>query len=153
MARGSSWAYRFSDVTVPDTVHATCVAIDRSGLLIKGRSGSGKSGLALQLMALGATLVADDRVVLQSKDGLLWASCPGPLTGKIEARGVGILNAVALTQVAVKAVVDMDIVEVDRIPEERHISLCGFDFPLLYNVEGIHFVAALMQFMRGGRDA
>ena len=42
-------------------LHATCVAVDGRGLLILGPSGSGKSALALQLIALGAQLVADDR--------------------------------------------------------------------------------------------
>ena len=137
----------------PDTVHATCVAIDRNGVLITGRSGSGKSSLALQLLTMNAVLVADDRVILTEKEGWLWASCPGPLTGRIEARGVGILNAVSLTQVKVKAVVDMDVIEADRLPPLRHISLCGFELPLLHKVDSIHFAAALVQYMRGGRDA
>jgi len=98
-------------------------------------------------------LVADDRVVLKDIKGGLWASCPGTLTGRIEARGIGILNAVSLTQVEIKAVVDMDIAETDRLPPARHISLCGHELPLLHKVEGIHFASALVQYMRGGRDA
>jgi HPr kinase/phosphorylase len=42
-------------------LHATTVAIGGRGVLILGPSGSGKSGLALELMAMGAGLVADDR--------------------------------------------------------------------------------------------
>lgn len=135
------------------TVHATCVAIDRGGLLITGKSGSGKSGLALQLMGMDAVLVADDRVILDSKADGLWASCPGPLTGKIEARGLGILNAVSLTRVSIKAVVDMDKIEDQRLPPERHVNLQGHELPLLHKVDGIHFAPALIQFMRGGRNA
>ena len=64
MPRGES---EFSE-TVPShgetIVHASCVARDGRAVLIRGASGSGKSGLALQLMALGAGLVADDRTRL-----------------------------------------------------------------------------------------
>jgi len=49
-------------MTATTTIHASCVAVDGKGLLITGASGSGKSALALQLMAFGAHLIADDRV-------------------------------------------------------------------------------------------
>ena len=75
------------------TLHASCVALDGRGVLILGRSGAGKSSLALELMALGARLVADDRTVLHADDGAPVASCPPAILGKIEARGVGILAA------------------------------------------------------------
>ena len=41
-------------------VRGTCVAIDGSGVLLRGRSGAGKSDLALRLLSTGARLVADD---------------------------------------------------------------------------------------------
>ena len=50
--------------TDPDTIHASAVALGPVGLLIMGASGSGKSSLALELMARGAKLVADDQVVV-----------------------------------------------------------------------------------------
>ena len=43
-----------------ETVHATCVAIGGRGVLIAGRSGRGKSDLALRLIDRGAVLVSDD---------------------------------------------------------------------------------------------
>ena len=67
------------------TVHASCVACDGAGVLILGASGAGKSGLALNLMALGAALVADDRVVLSREGDVVLAACPLPLRGLIEA--------------------------------------------------------------------
>ena len=45
-------------------MHATCVDINGSGVLIVGRSGSGKSSLAINLLALGSKLVADDQCEL-----------------------------------------------------------------------------------------
>ncbi len=43
-------------------LHASAVAVDGRGCLITGASASGKSTLALEMIALGAELVADDRV-------------------------------------------------------------------------------------------
>ena len=43
-------------------LHASCIAVHGRGVLILGPSGAGKSSLALQLMALGADLVADDMI-------------------------------------------------------------------------------------------
>ena len=57
-------------------VHGTCVALGTKGVLLLGSSGSGKSDLALRLIHDGATLVADDRVVLSVKGDKLAASAP-----------------------------------------------------------------------------
>ncbi|MFZ9450406.1 MAG: HPr kinase/phosphorylase [Alphaproteobacteria bacterium] len=73
-------------------VHATCVAIDGAGILLRGPSGAGKSDLALRLVDGGAALVADDRVDLRRRGTCLVASPPAPLRGLVEARGVGILR-------------------------------------------------------------
>ena len=74
-------------------LHATAVAVDDQAVLIEGASGSGKSALALTLMAFGAVLVADDRVLLQIAGGNLIATPPATIAGRIEARGMGILKA------------------------------------------------------------
>ena len=70
----------------PITVHASCVAVQGRGVLIRGASGAGKSALALQLMALGAKLVADDQTILTRKDGAIFASCSPRLRGMIDGR-------------------------------------------------------------------
>ncbi|HHY02835.1 MAG TPA: serine kinase, partial [Paracoccus sp.] len=88
------------------TIHASAVAIEGRGLLILGPSGAGKSSLALALMAQGALLVADDRVLLDASEGQLIAACPAPLLGRIEARGVGILAAPPAGPVPLAQVVD-----------------------------------------------
>lgn len=72
----------------PVIVHATCVALNpHAAALIMGRSGAGKSALALRMMALGAHLVADDRTCLVAEGASLVASAPPSLAGLIEARG------------------------------------------------------------------
>ncbi|SFR56926.1 Hpr(Ser) kinase/phosphatase [Yoonia tamlensis] len=134
------------------SVHASCVALDGKGLLIIGASGAGKSGLALQLMALGCDLVADDRVNLAAKAGVLVATCPANIAGLIEARGIGILNAKNRRDAAVQAVVDLDQQEQDRLPPDRHMTLCGLRTPLIYRSDGDHFVPAILQFLKAGRS-
>jgi hypothetical protein len=76
--------------TVP--YQATCVAIGGRGLLIEGPPGSGKSSLALALIDRGAMLVGDDGVLLELRDGQLWALPPPPIAGLIEIRIVGLVT-------------------------------------------------------------
>ena len=85
--------HQAGDPAHSQTLHATTVAFDRRGILILGKSGSGKSSLALDLMGRGATLVSDDRVHLSHVPGGLKASPPEAIAGVIEARGVGLLAA------------------------------------------------------------
>jgi serine kinase of HPr protein (carbohydrate metabolism regulator) len=73
-------------------VHGTCVAIGEGALLLRGPPGSGKSDLALRLIEQGARLVTDDRVLLRGDRGKLHAFAPAALTGKVEARGIGVLT-------------------------------------------------------------
>ena len=57
-------------------VHASCVALDGNGVLLRGPSGSGKSDLALRLIDGGAVLVADDQVALTVEGEKILASAP-----------------------------------------------------------------------------
>jgi len=73
-------------------IHASCVAAGNGGVLILGQSGQGKSDLALRLIDRGARLVADDRCDIWHERGRLWCRPPEPLAGKIEVRGIGIVE-------------------------------------------------------------
>lgn len=104
--------------SVPDQIHATCVAIDGAGILLRGPAGAGKSDLALRLMDEGAMLVADDRVDLKITDGQLIASPPDNLAGLFEARGVGIMRLSYLPSAPVHLLVDlMSRDNVPRLPD------------------------------------
>lgn len=131
-------------------LHASCVALEGRGLLITGTSGQGKSALALQLMAYGAQLVADDRVQLQLLDGQVVASAPEPIRGLIEARYVGLLHAQIRSPVPVAALVDLDRTETERLPVRQTTRLLGLDMVCLRQVEAAHFAPALLQFLRCG---
>lgn len=89
----SRTASDLSNETGPERlIHATVVAIGGRGVLIRGPSGSGKSDLALRLLDRGAELVADDYALVWEEDGKLLARAPGTIFGKIEVRGVGVVD-------------------------------------------------------------
>jgi HPr kinase/phosphorylase len=136
---------------VETTLHATCVAYGQSGLLIFGASGSGKSALALALMAMGATLVADDRVIINNIDNILIARCPEPIKGMIEARGIGLLAAQPQPTALVKYVVDLDQIETDRLPPNRTITILGVEVNLVFGKDSPNLAPALNQLMKIGR--
>ena len=135
------------------TLHASSVAVDGKGLLILGPSGSGKSALALRLMALGAVLIADDRTVLDLSPQGVVLRCPPNLSGLIEARGIGILHAPALAEARLDLVVDLGTPEPDRLPPRRSIVLLGRSHDLVYASPGDHFPAAVLYYLRHGRQA
>jgi serine kinase of HPr protein (carbohydrate metabolism regulator) len=112
------------------TVHATCVAIGDKGVLILGPPGSGKSDLALRLIDGGALLVADDRVEIRRDGGLLFASAPPSLAGKLEVRGLGIVDLPHAASVAVGLAVRLTA-ESERMPEERRHALLGLELPMI----------------------
>lgn len=139
------------DTAAHQTQHASCVAVHGAGVLILGASGTGKSALSLQLLALGAELVADDQTCLRVRGDTVWASAPLATKGLIEARGVGILRAAPSDSVEILVVVDMDRVETDRLPHAHGVEICGVRLPCLYQVEAPYFPAALMQYLKAGR--
>jgi HPr kinase/phosphorylase len=134
------------------TLHATTVAIGDIGVLILGPSGSGKSALALQLMALGARLVADDQTVVTSRPQGLIARCPPTGRGLIEARGVGILRAPPLDEAVVALVVDLALCETERLPPRRKITLHGHDIDLVHGGTSAHFPSSIWCYVTSGRQ-
>ena len=91
-----------------ETVHATSVALGECAVLIGGRSGSGKSDLALRLIDRGGRLVSDDYTYVRRIEGRLIASAPPTIFGKIEVRGVGVVEMEAARDVPVALFVDLD---------------------------------------------
>ena len=135
----------------PLALHATTVAVAGRGLLILGPSGAGKSALALQLMALGASLVADDRTILSpGAGGGLVATCPPAIRGLIEARGIGLLRATPLDAVTLAAAVDLGQSDTQRLPDPARITFLGRPLPLLRKIEAGYFAAALLHYMKEG---
>ena len=129
-------------------IHATTVAVDRRGLVILGASGSGKSSLALQLIALGAILVADDRTEVSTVANRLHANVPDTIKGRIEARGVGLLTLPFVSDIPIYLSVDLDHDEKERLPFAHEATLLGQGVPCLHRCDGPHFPAALLLYLR-----
>ena len=84
-----------------ETVHASTVASDGRAVLISGPSGSGKSDLALRLLDRGFTLVSDDQTIVRRDGDRLVASAPPTIKGKLEIRGIGIVEMDTIEDVPV----------------------------------------------------
>ncbi|NBD30865.1 MAG: serine kinase [Alphaproteobacteria bacterium] len=132
-------------------IHATTVSFEGRGIVLLGPSGSGKSALALDLLALEADLVSDDITWLQRQRDTVTASAPKDASAAIEARFVGLLRASLSGPVPVALVIDMGQAETERLPPPRTWSLLGVPFPCLHKVAQRHFPAAVAQYIRHGR--
>lgn len=105
-----------------ETVHASTVSIGGRAVLIAGRPGSGKSDLALRLIDRGAVLVSDDYTIVSRSGKRLVASPPETIRGRIEIRGIGLVDMPHETAVPVALVVDIDE-PVPRMPEPGRTRL------------------------------
>jgi serine kinase of HPr protein (carbohydrate metabolism regulator) len=114
-----------------EIVHASCVALGGRAVLLLGPSGAGKSDLALRLIDRGFTLVSDDQTIVHSLDGRLLASAPPTIAGKLEVRGIGIVEFPVVDSVAVALAVDLTP-DVDRLPDDGLTrTLTGIAVPLV----------------------
>lgn len=111
-------------------VAGTCVAIGGLGVLLRGRSGSGKSDLALRLIDTGARLVTDDYTDVEAVDGTVIATAPSAIGGLLEVRGLGVVTLPRAPRVALAAVVDLVVADrVERFPGADVCQLVGVTLP------------------------
>ena len=107
-------------------VHASCIALEGRGVLLRGVPGAGKSDLALRLIDGGATLVADDQVALMNVGEALLAAPPARIAGLLEVRGIGIVSMHFVSECPVHLVLDLVAPHaVERMPEAASIELFG----------------------------
>ena len=119
-------------MTLPSSemLHASTVAIDRQAVLIIGVSGNGKSDLALRLIDRGAKLVSDDYTLLTRVGAVLMASSPATIKGKLEVRGIGIIDCDALDAAPAALIVGIDEVPL-RMPEDDVQNIIGVAIPVV----------------------
>jgi HPr kinase/phosphorylase len=119
------------------TVHASAALLGERGVVIRGRSGSGKSSLLLLLLAADPRahrLVADDRVILEPENGRLLAAAPAAIAGRLEIRGQGIVHRSYVSPVVVRVVIDLEPPErCPRMPsaEDEMAVIEGIPLPRL----------------------
>jgi serine kinase of HPr protein (carbohydrate metabolism regulator) len=122
---------RATNGATPLTAHATAVAIAGVGVLLRGRSGAGKSDLALRLLDQGAVLIGDDYVELTVRAGRLWARPPRQLAGQLEVRGLGIMNLPYKSH-PIGLVADLaPPAQIERMPKPRQTAYLGVWLPVI----------------------
>jgi hypothetical protein len=117
-------------------VHATSVVLGAAStpfggavegaVLLLGESGSGKSDVALRLIAMGARLLSDDQTALFAEGGRLFAEGISSLHGRMEIRGVGIiaLNAAGTAPVVLVVMLDAHA-PIPRLPDALRYAFSG----------------------------
>lgn len=119
------------EAPLTELIHATAVAVHDPqvgewAVLLRGPSGAGKSDLALRLIDRGATLVSDDQTRLRLRGGSLLAVPPETIAGKLEVRGLGIVELPYHSDVPLALIADLKpAADIERLPEEQHESLAG----------------------------
>ncbi len=126
-----------------DNIYGVMMSIYGKGVMLTGKSGIGKSELALDLISRGHMLVADDRVDVSLVHNDIICRAPKLLRKMLEIRGLGIvdvtrifgantyLNSCTLDFV-IKLVKYEEMEETDRLnPITKTFSVLGVEIPML----------------------
>ena len=116
-------------------MHATCVAVRHArtwrAVLLRGPSGAGKSDLALRLLDRGFALVSDDQTIVKRDGDRLIAAPPPNIAGKLEIRGIGIVEMEHQDAVPVALLVELTS-DIQRLPDDsRERPILGVSLPLV----------------------
>ena len=130
-----------SSASGPSLTYGTCVAFGARAALLLGPPGSGKSDLALRFIMLApegpgekTALVADDQVRLQAVGNRIVVRPPGTIAGKIEVRGVGIVDVPFCSEAVLKLAIRLTPhYDVPRLPPETPamMEFVGQQVPVL----------------------
>ena len=114
------------------SLHGALVEVHGTGTALLGRSGVGKSECALELVARGHRLVADDVIEFESAaDDRLVGRAPERIRHHMEIRGLGIFSVVNLFGGgAVLAEVEVDLIcRLERWREGIAYERVGIQWP------------------------
>lgn len=106
--------------------------MDGCGVLITGGSGAGKTDLAIRLIDAGGELIADDQVLVSAQGGRVIARAPKTIAGKLEIRGVGIVDLPFRETAEVDLVIDLKPGrDIERMPEPAERMIDGVPLRLV----------------------
>ncbi|MEH6402879.1 MAG: HPr kinase/phosphatase C-terminal domain-containing protein [Sneathiella sp.] len=119
-------------------VHASVVAINGQGVMLRGPSGAGKSDLSLRLIDEGAELVSDDYVELYPQESHIIVKAPSSIQGLMEVRGLGLVKLPFRHKAPLSIVFDLVAQKnIDRLPaRDAFFFADGIGIPLL-RIEGL----------------
>ena len=109
--------------------HSTSVVIEDLGVLIRGKSGIGKSDLALRLIASGATLISDDLTICKKIGDYLYLYPHSETKGLLEVRDIGIMTVPYVENIKLTLVVELVEEQFERIPRIMSRNILGMKFP------------------------
>lgn len=115
-------------------MHASFVLWHNKGILFRGKSGSGKSELALKFIEnKNAVLVADDVVELKVRQNKLWGSSPQNIRGLLEIRNVGISRYEYAEEATVSLLVNLLPAKenLERLPKNKTENILGVEIPAI----------------------
>ncbi|QSX05813.1 HPr(Ser) kinase/phosphatase [Sedimentibacter sp. zth1] len=111
------------------TVHGVCAEVFGIGILLRGKSGIGKSETALELVKRGHRLIADDAVIIRKIDNRVKGYCPELTQHLLEIRGIGILDICHLYGVGsikIDQFINL-VIDLEEWDEQKEYDRLGID--------------------------
>jgi HPr kinase/phosphorylase len=133
------------------SIHGSFVDVYGAGILFIGKSGIGKSEVALDLVERGHRLVADDLIILTKKgEGILMGSGTNLAKHFMEIRGLGIIDVERMFGIrAIRYQKRLEIiVELEVWDDETEYTRTGLDEEMV-NIAGVDILYVKLPILPG----
>ena len=137
-----------------ENFQGTCIAFGEEAVLFRGPSGSGKSDLALRCIEKGADLISDDQTILCRKNKKIIASAPRTIAGKLEVRGIGIVEFPYREDASLVLVLDLiNEGALERLPKIDFVDYFDIKIPnlriLSFESSAVEKVSLALRLVKG----
>lgn len=131
--------YLDEELAPSTNVHGVLMNVFGKGVLITGKSGMGKSEVALELILKGHSLIADDRVDVYHVKEELIGMAPDLIKGMLEIRGIGIIDVT--TMFGVRAFLEQEkidfMIEFEMWDNKKEYLRAGVEEELFEEILGV----------------